>query len=113
MIQEIEGVNPQADILLSAAQNALHDLATYLKTNDGVIVIRETHRLNFLDSIADQLVTATGCAHVLHMDPVGALDEVNDSNFSKFDENEQPIFDENRKVAKGPRYRKADLTPFV
>lgn len=113
MIQEIEGLNPEADTLLSTAQNALHDLANFLKQRDGVIVVRETNRLNFLDAIVDQLVTATGVAHMLHMDPVGGLDEVNRSNWSKFDENGEPYFDQNQKVAKGPNYRKANLAPFV
>ena len=46
------------------------------------------------------------------MNIVDAMDEVNDSNFSKFDNTGNPIFDENMKVAKGPNYRKANLKPF-
>jgi predicted HAD superfamily Cof-like phosphohydrolase len=112
MIIEIEGINPEAERLLGNAAHHIHELAEYLKQNDGVIVVREANRLDFLDSIADQLVTAVGSAHVLHMDPVGALDETNRSNYSKFVDGE-PIFDNNRKVAKGPNYTKTDLRPFV
>lgn len=113
MIIEIEGLDPEAERLLGNAAHHLHELAEFLKQRDGVIVIRETNRINFLDAIVDQLVTATGVAHMLHMDPVAGLDEVNRSNWSKFDENGEPYFDQNQKVAKGPNYRKANLAPFV
>lgn len=113
MLEEIEGIGNEAEVLLSAAQNALHDLALFLKQRDGVVVVRETHRKDMLDALVDQAVTLAGTAYMLHMDVVGGLGEVNDSNYSKFDENGEPIFDENMKVAKGPNYRKADLTPFV
>lgn len=114
MIVEIEGINKDATRLLNNAAHYLGELANYLKANDGVIVIRETHRKDFLDAIVDQLVTATGSAYVLHMDPVGGLAEVNSSNYSKFDNDGSPIFDpETKKVLKGPNYFKADLSPFV
>lgn len=114
MIKEIESIDRETDLILSNAYDALHTLANHLKKNDGVIVIREANRLNFLDSIADQLVTATGVAYTLHMDPVGALNAVNDSNYSKFDADGNPIFDpDTKKVLKGPNYFKADLSPFV
>lgn len=45
-------------------------------------------------------------------DIVGALQEVNRSNWSKF-ENGEPIFDENGKIKKGPNYRPPDLSKFV
>jgi predicted HAD superfamily Cof-like phosphohydrolase len=113
MIIEIEGLSPETTALLDAAAEANHNLAEHLKHRDGVIVVRETNRINMIDAICDQLVTATGVAHMLHMDPVGGLDEVNRSNWSKFDENGEPYFDANQKVAKGPNYRKANLAPFV
>ena len=40
------------------------------------------------------------------------MDEVNDSNFSKFEDG-QPIFDANRKIIKGSGYRKPNLEPFL
>jgi hypothetical protein len=39
-----------------------------------------------------------------------ALRRVNGSNWSKFNDDGQPIFDENGKIAKGPRYERPDLT---
>lgn len=71
------------------------------------------NRVELLDSLADQIVTAIGVAHMFGMDLASALAEVNESNWSKFDENGQPIFNEHGKIAKGPNYRKPDLTKFV
>lgn len=111
MLDEIDAQTFTGQHLITVARNALHELAEWAKANAGGVFV--TNRLKYLDSLADQLVTATGCAHVEDMDPVGALDEVNRSNWSKFDDNGQPIFNENRKVMKGPGYSEADLNPFV
>lgn len=46
-------------------------------------------------------------------DMSGALKEVNLSNWSKFDENGNPIFNENGKIVKGENYFKPDLAKFV
>jgi predicted HAD superfamily Cof-like phosphohydrolase len=65
-----------------------------------------------LDSLVDQIVTAVGVGHMLDMDVLGALEEVNRSNFSKF-ENGKAVFDENGKITKGKNYSKPNLKPFV
>jgi predicted HAD superfamily Cof-like phosphohydrolase len=118
MIDEISALDGQADTLLIAAYSAVHNLAEFLKDNAKnaleVIEVRKENRVAFIDAIADQLVTATGSAHVLGMDPVGALAEVNRSNWSKYDDDGQPIYDPvTHKITKGPNYRPADLTPYV
>jgi hypothetical protein len=59
--------------------------------------------------LADQIVTAVGIASMLDMDIVGALQEVNRSNYSKF-VNGRAVFDENGKIKKGADYSKPDLT---
>lgn len=66
-----------------------------------------------LDALCDQIVTAVGVAHMHGMDIIGALREVDASNWSKFDENGKPIFNEQGKIAKGPSYFKPKLDPFV
>jgi NTP pyrophosphatase (non-canonical NTP hydrolase) len=66
-------------------------------------------RKELLDSLADQIVTAVGIASMLDMDIVGALQEVNRSNYSKF-VNGRAVFDENGKIKKGADYSKPDLT---
>jgi len=69
-------------------------------------------RRELLDALADQIVTAVGIGHMLNMDIVGALGEVNRSNFSKFVDG-KPVFKANGKVDKGSEYTPPDLTPFV
>lgn len=63
---------------------------------------------NLLDALADQLVTATGVAHMVELDIVRAGNEVNRSNWSKF-VNGQPVFKPNGKIDKGPSYSKPNL----
>ena len=112
MITEIMPENEEIGQALLDALTANKHLGELLKRSGGISVKDENRKL-FLDAICDQLVTAIGTAHMLDMDPVGALNEVNRSNFSKFDDQGNPIFDENMKVTKGPNYVKPDLTPFV
>lgn len=112
MIQEISSQEVDTIYLLVEAQEALKKLATHLKSKDKVIFIKPEQRVDFLDSLCDQLVTATGCAHNFQLDILGGLNEVNNSNWSKFVDG-QPIFDANRKIQKGPGYFKPDLSKFV
>jgi predicted HAD superfamily Cof-like phosphohydrolase len=113
MLAEITPVTPYAMDLVQEAKNAMHTLATYLKQNNDKIVIRPKDRVAFLDSLCDQFVTAIGTGHMLGMEMSGAIDDVNDSNLSKFDDTGDPIFDENQKVIKGPNYRAPQLERFV
>ena len=72
----------------------------------------ETDRIALLDALADQIVTATGVAHMFGMDLIGALEEVNRSNFSKF-ENGEPVFNGQGKITKGKHYTPPNLKPFI
>lgn len=78
----------------------------YLHKIDDVI------RTELLDSLADQIVTAIGVAHMFGFDIEGALNEVNRSNFSKFEDG-KPVFDANGKITKGKNYTPPNLKPFV
>lgn len=86
------------------------EIARDLKT--GVATIEVVDHFEMLDGLADQVVTATGLAHMLGYDFDGALNEVNDSNFSKF-VNGKAVFDANGKISKGPDYWKPELTRFL
>lgn len=111
-VEMLAAINiPTVETQRVTALNALHELATILKTNKEIRVIVHD-RQEFLDGLTDQVVTATGCGHMFGMDVPGALEEVNLSNFSKFVDG-QPIFNENGKIAKGPAYFKPNLNPFV
>ena len=68
--------------------------------------------IELLDALCDQIVTATGVAYMMGFDIIGALEEVNASNWSKFEDGE-PLFDENGKIKKGSEYFPPDLTKFV
>nr|DAS55276.1 MAG TPA: NTP-PPase-like protein [Caudoviricetes sp.] len=77
------------------------------------IELPKNWEIDLLDSLCDQIVTAIGVGYMMGFDMVGALDEVNKSNWSKFDENGNPIFNENGKIVKGENYFKPDLAKFV
>ena len=76
-------------------------------------LVNPSTRTEVLDALGDQLVTATGSAHVLNMDIIGALDEINRSNFTKFDKDENPIKNENGKIMKGEFYTQPELETFA
>lgn len=89
-------------------------LAKRLKEIMTLAIDDLTHeqKVELLDSLCDQIVTAVGVAHMFGMNIEGAVAEVNASNWSKFVDG-KPIFNEHRKIAKGPGYRKPDLARFV
>lgn len=72
----------------------------------------DVDRIELLDALCDQIVTAVGVAHMFDMDIEGALAEVTRSNWSKFVDG-KPTFDANGKIAKPATYSKPDLTPFL
>lgn len=93
--------------LASEAHSYVKLLAARLKSGEANAKIYG--RADFLDSIADQIVTGIGTAHCAKMDGVTALMRVNTSNWSKFDDEGNPIFNESGKIAKGPKYAPPDL----
>jgi predicted HAD superfamily Cof-like phosphohydrolase len=113
MLQEISSDNHNTKYVIAHAINAVSMLSTHFKSNPGCAFVGEEDRQLFLDALCDQIVTATGCAHMLKMQIDGAMAEVNTSNLSKFGEDGKPIFDENKKIMKGPKYFKPNLAPFV
>ena len=89
------------------AIDTIEEIAEKLK--DGSLTVSSVDRGELLDSLADQIVTAVGVGHCAKMEMVAAVQEVNDSNWSKFNYKGFPEFDENGKVKKGERYRKPNL----
>ena len=84
------------------------------KDIDGIgVELPENWEIDLLDSLCDQIVTAIGVGYMMGFNMVGALQEVNLSNWSKFDENGNPIFNENGEIVKGENYFKPDLAKFV
>jgi hypothetical protein len=90
------------------AVEVIATLSNMLKSNRVSADIVD--RKEFLDSVADQIVTAAGAAYCAGMSASLALREVDKSNWSKFDESGEPIRDNYGKIIKGPNYVKPNLT---
>lgn len=75
-------------------------------------VMQPVDKLELLDSLADQIVTAVGVAYMMGFDIIGALKEVNASNWSKFVDG-KAVTDENGKIIKGEGYFKPELDKFA
>lgn len=101
------------DEVLESAENAAYD---YKDTEDCFMSfledLSESQRIQLLDAICDQIVTAVGVAYMMGMDIEGALAEVNRSNWSKF-EGGVPVFNEHGKIAKGVEYTPPELSDYI
>ena len=111
MLAELRANDLVTSAFMQTARQAIDNLATHLKTGGSVRVDPES-REPMLDSICDQIVTGIGVGHMLSLDTVCALREVNRSNHSKF-VNGEPVFNENGKIMKGPDYSEPILTDYT
>lgn len=89
----------------------LSGTAEFLKKSPDSLESLAIDKPALLDALCDQIVTAIGVAHNFDLDIIGALAEVNRSNYSKFN-NGVPIYDENGKLAKGDNYEPPKLGKF-
>lgn len=96
-----------------SAENAANN---YKDTNNFFSLfieeLTECERIQLLDALCDQIVTAVGVAYMMGMDIEGALAEVNRSNWSKF-EGGVPVFNEHGKIAKGVQYTPPELSDYI
>lgn len=111
MLAALKGNDHSMVVSLELAIEHLHVVAEKLKADETSVDVQDP--LEMLDGLCDQIVTGTGVAFTLGYDLLGAMDEVNRSNFSKFGADGLPIYNENRKIIKGPNYFKADLVPYL
>ena len=113
VVEMLDALGGQGKALpaLLGARRALHDLAEKVKS--GEFVLNVINEELFLDSLCDQIVTATGVGYTNRFDMVGAMTEVNRSNFSKFDEAGNPIRNEHGKIMKSATYSPPVLTPYL
>ena len=65
------------------------------------------------DSLTDILYVTYGAGHAFGIDLDKCFDEVQKSNMSKLGEDGKPIYNDQGKVMKGPKYFKPDLSKFV
>jgi predicted HAD superfamily Cof-like phosphohydrolase len=110
MLDVLHSSDAGTQFLIAESRNQIRALATRLKKVDTTI--ETTDYVMFLDALCDQIVTATGTAYMNGLDILGGMREVNGSNHSKF-VNGEAVFDANGKIAKGPDYYEADLSPFI
>lgn len=109
MLNALTNADPELATKMGFLSDAIDHVGNLLKKDGGVVV---KDPVELLDSLADQIVTATGVGTFLGMNVPGALAEVNRSNYSKFEDGE-PVFNENKKVMKGKDYTPPDLTPYI
>ena len=69
--------------------------------------------LEVADALTDILYVTYGAGHAFGIDLDKCFEEVQSSNMSKLGEDGKPIYHENGKVMKGPKYFKPDLTKFI
>jgi hypothetical protein len=111
MCSSMQGADKDTQKLLDDAEFALIALGDHLKNSDpGKYSIS---RIDFLDAICDQLVTATLSGVLHNMNVVAGLAEVNRSNFSKLTDGVMVKDPTTAKWIKGPNYVKPNLRRFV
>jgi predicted HAD superfamily Cof-like phosphohydrolase len=69
--------------------------------------------LEVADALTDILYVTYGAGHAFGIDLDKCFEEVQQSNMSKLDEKGNPIYNDDGKVMKGPKYFKPDLNKFV
>ena len=112
-----EEVSEMSSALYDDVEHALAATAlNYKRAYRGYIVAVEElsadERVELLDALCDQVVTAVGVAYMMGMDIESALAEVNRSNWSKF-EGGVPVFNEQGKIAKGAEYTPPELSDYI
>ena len=69
--------------------------------------------LEVADALTDIIYVTYGAGHAFGINLDKCFEEVQNSNMSKLDDNGKPIYNEDGKVMKGPKYFKPNLSKFV
>ena len=75
--------------------------------------IKSKNLKEIADSLTDILYVTYGAGHAFGIDLDKCFDEVQRSNMSKLGSDGKPIYNENGKVMKGPKYFKPNLLQFL
>ena len=92
------------NLRINLISEELEELKDAIKNND----LKET-----IDALTDILYVTYGAGHAFGIDLDKCFEEVQRSNMSKLGDDGKPIYNENGKVMKGPKYFQPDLTKFV
>ena len=65
------------------------------------------------DALTDILYVTYGAGHAFGIDLDSCFEEVQNSNMSKLGDDGKPIFNDQGKVMKGPKYFKPDLSKYI
>ena len=69
--------------------------------------------LEVADALTDILYVTYGAGHAFGINLDACFDEVQKSNMSKLGDDGKPIYNDQGKVMKGPKYFKPDLSKFI
>ena len=113
-----EEVSEMSAVLYDDVEYAIADTAIMYKIKHSeylgaVEELSADARVELLDALCDQIVTAVGVAYMMGMDIEGALAEVNRSNWSKFKGGVVPVFNEHGKIVKGAEYTPPELSDYI
>ena len=75
--------------------------------------LKDNNLKEVADSLTDILYVTYGAGHAFGIDLDKCFDEVQRSNMSKLGEDWKPIYNDQGKVMKGPKYFEPDLSKFV
>ena len=92
------------NLRVSLIAEELEEFKNAVKNNDLKEVV---------DALTDILYVTYGAGHSFGIDLDKCFNEVQESNMSKLSSNGKPIYNEQGKVMKGPKYFKPDLTKFL
>ena len=111
MLEAVSGKDPESQAEIEKVHAIIKKFADDLKS--GKVSVQVSDPEGLLDSVCDQVVTAVGVGTLSGMDVSGALQQVADSNDSKFVDGKAIRHPETQKIMKGPDYFAPDLKPFV
>jgi len=92
------------NLRVSLIEEELNELKEAIKNED----LKET-----IDALTDILYVTYGAGHAFGVNLDACFDEVQKSNMSKLGDDGKPIYNDQGKVMKGPKYFKPDLSKFI
>ena len=92
------------NLRISLINEELEEFKEAIKTNDLKEVV---------DALTDILYVTYGAGHAFGVNLDKCFDEVQQSNMSKLGDDGKPIYNDEGKVMKGPKYFKPDLNKFL